>query len=64
MSPIERAFQRNEQTESPAGRLLDETVQPIPQGNLARGIVWADILADIAADEEARRLRYDLPEAA
>ncbi len=24
---------------------------------LARGIVWADVLADIAADEEARRLR-------
>jgi hypothetical protein len=24
---------------------------------LARGIVWADILADIEADEQARRLR-------
>lgn len=38
-------------------------LQPIPSGNLARGIVWADILADIAADEEARQ-RRDLPEAA
>ena len=65
MSPIERASQRNEQTESLAGHLLDEVVQPLPQGNLTRGIVWADILADIAADEEARRLRHDdLPEAA
>ena len=39
-------------------------LQPIPSGNLARGIVWADILADIAADEEARQQRRDLPEAA
>lgn len=42
----------------------DETVEapidllaPRPQANLARGVVWADILADIAADEEARHLR-------
>jgi hypothetical protein len=42
---------------------LEELASPIPHGNLTRGIVWADILADIAADEEARRLR-DLPEAA
>ena len=36
---------------------LVEELQPRPQGTLARGIVWADILADIAADEEARHLR-------
>lgn len=28
-----------------------------PETNLARGIVWADVLADIAADEQARQLR-------
>lgn len=43
---------------------LEELASPIPQGNLARGIVWADIMADIAADEEARRQRRDLPDAA
>lgn len=32
-------------------------------GTLAKGIVWADILAAIAADEEARQ-RRDLPDAA
>ncbi len=65
MSPFDRNPQRDEQPST--GRLLDEAVvQPIPQGNLARGIVWADVLADIAADEEARRRRRDddLPEAA
>lgn len=31
-----------------------------PYSNLARGIVWADILAEIAAEAELR----DLPEAA
>ncbi len=65
MSPFDRIQQRDEQAST--GRLLDEAVvQPIPQGNLARGIVWADVLADIAADEEARRRRRDdeLPEAA
>jgi hypothetical protein len=41
---------------------MEEVVQPV-QPNLARGIVWADVLADIAADDEARRTR-DLPEAA
>lgn len=67
MSPFDRASQRNEQTDSLAASLLDEAPPTIPQGNLARGIVWADVLADIAADEEARqRRRYDddLPEAA
>lgn len=29
--------------------------------NLGRGIVWADILAEIAADEEERRLRGGSP---
>ena len=42
---------------------FEELAAPIPQGNLAKGIVWADVLADIAADEEARR-RRDLPDAA
>jgi hypothetical protein len=40
---------------SPAG--VVEELYPRSQGTLARGIVWADILADIAADEEARHLR-------
>ncbi|GAB1511500.1 hypothetical protein [Actinophytocola sp. KF-1] len=40
----------------PPVSLVEERL-PYPQANLARGIVWADILADIAADEEARRLR-------
>jgi hypothetical protein len=50
--------------EVPNGRQDDNTptgvveeLHPRPQGTLARGIVWADILADIAADEEARHLR-------
>jgi hypothetical protein len=30
---------------------------PYPPGNLAGGIVRADVLADITADEEARPLR-------
>jgi hypothetical protein len=28
-----------------------------PYSNLARGIVWADIVAEIAADERLRELR-------
>ena len=37
---------------------LSEELPPARlHSTLARGIVWADILADIAADEEARRLR-------
>lgn len=42
----------------------DAVLHPLPAANLARGIVWADVLADIAADEQARRMRRDLPEAA
>ena len=34
-----------------------EEMLPYSQANLARGIVWADIVADIAADEEARQSR-------
>jgi hypothetical protein len=36
---------------------LVEELHPRSQGTLARGIVWADVLADIAADEQARHLR-------
>ncbi|HEX6358905.1 DUF6222 family protein [Actinophytocola sp.] len=49
---------------------LEELVRPTPSATLARGIVWADILAEIAADEEARQRRratetwQQLPEAA
>ena len=51
------------QRETSEPREVEELTSPIPHGNLTRGIVWADILADIAADDEARR-RRDLPEAA
>jgi len=37
--------------------LSEEQPPARPHSTLAPGIVWADILADIAADEEARRLR-------
>jgi hypothetical protein len=37
---------------------LSEELPPTRlHSTLARGIVWADILAEIAADEEARRMR-------
>ena len=42
---------------------LDELRHTRQQPNLARGIVWADVLAAIAADEEARQQRQ-LPDAA
>jgi hypothetical protein len=41
--------------------LVDELRQPHVSANLARGIVWADILADIAADEEARQRGAETP---
>lgn len=63
MSPFDRAPQRRVAAqESLRADFMEEVVQPV-QPNLARGIVWADVLADIAADEEARR-RRDLPDAA
>lgn len=45
---------------------LAETPSRQHYPNLAGGIVWADILADIAADDEARRLRAaeQMPDAA
>lgn len=57
--------QRRESSEPREGENspLGGLASPISQGNLTRGIVWADILADIAADEEARQ-RRDLPDAA
>lgn len=42
---------------------LDEVLHVRQQPNLARGIVWADILAAIAADEAARQ-QGQLPDAA
>lgn len=36
---------------------VDGQEPPHLHANLGRGIVWADILAEIAADEDARRLR-------
>jgi hypothetical protein len=58
---------RQEDAPAPAS-LADELLQTRQHHpNLARGIVWADILADIAADEAARERGTDerrLPEAA
>jgi hypothetical protein len=49
---------RHEDTQAASVGLVDELLQTRQHHpNLARGIVWADILADIAADEEERRLR-------
>lgn len=42
---------------APAALVEDLAVHTHTHSNLARGIVWADILADIAADEQARQLR-------
>jgi hypothetical protein len=41
--------------------IIDDLRSTRQHPNLARGIVWADILADIAADDERRR---QLPDAA
>lgn len=43
--------------EDPPANLVDEPPPHPPRGNLTRGIVWADVLADMAEDEEARQLR-------
>jgi hypothetical protein len=52
------ANRRDEQDSPiPLADLADEVVPTYPHTNLARGIVWADILAEIAADERARQLR-------
>jgi hypothetical protein len=55
---------REQQVEEPPAipvTLVDELVEITParqhNPNLAGGIVWADILAEIAADEEERQLR-------
>lgn len=37
--------------------LVDDLLAPRTHSGLARGIVWADILAEIAVDERARHLR-------
>jgi hypothetical protein len=49
---------QDEDSQTAPFNLVDE-LRPRPQGNLARGIVWADILADIAADEAARTQQRD-----
>jgi hypothetical protein len=56
--PRPTANQRDE-PDSPVrpADLADVPMQTYPHTNLARGIVWADVLADIAADEQARQLR-------
>lgn len=65
MSPFDATPQRRgttnarsdqENTTTPTN-LVDDLLHPRSHASLARGIVWADILADIAADEEARQLR-------
>ncbi|MGB3442454.1 MAG: DUF6222 family protein [Actinophytocola sp.] len=56
--PRERTATNDE--ENPVARLsVVEELHPTTHTNLARGIVWADVLADIAADEEARRQLRD-----
>ncbi|SDH50470.1 hypothetical protein SAMN05192558_10236 [Actinokineospora alba] len=66
MSLSDATPRREQQEEPPANpvtlvSLVDEMVDINPHAphnpNLAAGIVWADILADIAADEEERQLR-------
>lgn len=65
MPLLDGRFQRRETTDQQGGEdttpaptnVVEELPPPSTHLNFARGIVWADILADIAADEEARRLR-------
>jgi hypothetical protein len=65
MSPFDATPQRRGTTNPRSGQettttptnLVDELLQPRSHASLARGIVWADILADIAADDEARQMR-------
>ncbi|TDV41040.1 DUF6222 family protein [Actinophytocola oryzae] len=62
MSPFDTPARRTD-PEAPTD-LVDELRHTRQQPNLARGIVWADILAAIAADEAARQQQRQLPEAA
>ncbi|MFC4857003.1 hypothetical protein [Actinophytocola glycyrrhizae] len=57
--PRERNNARHDDNAPATPVNLVEDLQPRPQTNLARGIVWADILADIAADEAARQQLRD-----
>lgn len=66
MSLSDATPQRSEVEEATANpvtlvSLVDEPADINPPAhhnpNLAAGIVWADVLADIAADEEERQLR-------
>jgi hypothetical protein len=50
---------RNEVDTPPPPLSPFEDLLPYSQANLARGIVWADILADIEADEQARQQMRD-----
>ncbi|MBB4909390.1 DUF6222 family protein [Actinophytocola algeriensis] len=49
----------NEPTPITQANFGDEEPERYIRANLARGIVWADILADIAADEQARQQLRD-----
>jgi hypothetical protein len=49
----------NEPTPITQASFGDDEPEPYMRANLARGIVWADILADIAADEQARQQLRD-----
>jgi hypothetical protein len=52
------ANQLHEQNMLASNDFVEERVlTSSPSTNAARGIVWADVLAEIAADEEARQLR-------
>lgn len=63
MAPFDLPRRATNQSGNDAPTDLDELRHTRQQPNLARGIVWADVLAAIAADEEARQQRQ-LPDAA
>lgn len=64
MSPFDATPRRhganplhNQNTPAVTEFLEERVLTSSPSTNAARGIVWADVLAEIAADEEARQLR-------
>lgn len=65
MSPFDLPPRRaTNQSGQDAPTDLDELRHTRQQPNLARGIVWADVVAAIEADEQARQQRRQLPDAA